>query len=304
MSLILIICLFMVPPRVPGHLRREPRQITHNRTTNNAVVSAVAVFIAIISVHGAIKFYPGRERRRVKPKDLRRGWSFEKSNRKFNAFEFSKAYRMDKHSFERLLFLVHDRLQQADCMARRAVREPVSPRARLGILLRLMAGDSAYSCMSVFEVGRSTVYHTFRETRKALNEELCLPGLPDSYDALKKLVDDFRRPGIPGTHYRGVSAHWTALPSRFANRLVMNTLPHFTAGKATMRFPFKQLLILSTDFCAFLQFVMGQPRDSLAHAVSSLGRYLQTGALQGEFWIAGDEPYVCSISLITPIAAS
>lgn len=45
-----------------------------------------------------------------------------------------------------------------------------------------MAGDSAYSCMPAFEAGRSTVYHTFRETWKALAEEYGLPGLPDSYN--------------------------------------------------------------------------------------------------------------------------
>ena len=160
----------MMAPRAPSCLRRVSRKIAHNRKTNSAVVSAVAVIIAIISLHGAIKCYPCKEWRLVKPRDLHRGWSFGKSNRMFNDFEFSKAYRMDRQSFERLLFVVHHRLQQEDCMAGRAGREPVSPRARLGILLRLMEGHSAYSCMSAFEVGRSTVYQIFRETRKALNE--------------------------------------------------------------------------------------------------------------------------------------
>lgn len=35
-----------------------------------------------------------------------------------------------------------------------------------------------------------------------------------------------------------------------------------------------------------------------------LGRYLQTGTLRPEYWIAGNEAHVSSISLIIPIAAS
>ena len=48
----------------------------------------------------------------------------------------------------------------------------------------------------------------------------------------------------------------------------------------------------------------GSTHDSLAHAVSALGRYLESDELSSEFWIAGDEAYVCTESLITPVPSS
>ena len=48
----------------------------------------------------------------------------------------------------------------------------------------------------------------------------------------------------------------------------------------------------------------GSTHDSLAHSVSSLGRYLAAGLLKKDFWVAGDEAYSCDESLLSPFPAS
>ena len=48
----------------------------------------------------------------------------------------------------------------------------------------------------------------------------------------------------------------------------------------------------------------GSTHDSLAHSVSSLGRYLAAGLLNKDYWVAGDEAYSCDESLLTPFPAS
>ena len=48
----------------------------------------------------------------------------------------------------------------------------------------------------------------------------------------------------------------------------------------------------------------GSTHDSLAHSVSSLGRFLAAGLLNKDFWVAGDEAYSCDESLLTPFPAS
>ena len=78
----------------------------------------------------------------------------------FSDNEFALADRKRRETCEKLLELVNHRLKN-EVMARRAGRETVSPEARLGILLRIMAGESVYGCMAHFEGSRSTVYQVF-----------------------------------------------------------------------------------------------------------------------------------------------
>ena len=48
----------------------------------------------------------------------------------------------------------------------------------------------------------------------------------------------------------------------------------------------------------------GSTNDSLAHNVSAFGMFLRCHKLPSGFWIAGDEAYTCTESVITPVPAT
>ena len=54
--------------------------------------------------------------------------------------------------------------------------------------------------MSAFLIGSSTVYHVFRETTCVLNNALELPGLPSTFDGLRKLANDFQQSRTNANH--------------------------------------------------------------------------------------------------------
>ena len=65
----------------------------------------------------------------VKPKDMRRFWTFSRANRVFSDSEFALVYRMTRKTFEKLLELVNHRLKKNEEMAKRAGRDTISPEA-------------------------------------------------------------------------------------------------------------------------------------------------------------------------------
>lgn len=280
-------------------ISRKHRQ----RIALRLMISTAAMF-ATAYIHDAICRTPYRGRTRSKPTDLRENWSFKYSNRVYSDFEFSRAYRMDRATFGKLLFLVRPLLQKNAEMGRRSGRRTISPEARLGILLRMMSGETVYGCMSAFEVGRSTVYQVFYETKTALDRALNLPGLPDTFQGLKKLSDDFQCSRSPPNMLPGCVGALDGIAIRIKKPSNSEHPATFYCRKGYYAIPVQALVDSNYRFLCFSAICRGSTHDSLAHAVSSLGRYLESGRLDGEFWIAGDEAYVCTESLITPIPAS
>ena len=64
------------------------------------------------------------------------------------------------------------------------------------------------------------------------------------------------------------------------------------------------MLDSNNNFLSYSCRCVGSTHDSLAHAASSLGKYLQNKSLNSEFWIAGDEAHMCTEDLITPVPNS
>lgn len=268
------------------------------------ITAASIAMLSAVSLHAAVSEHAYCPRVYIKPHDLRKNWSFEGANRMFNDFEFGRAYRMGRRTFRMLLFLASSRLQKDVAMARRAGREVVSPEARLGILLRLMAGETVYGCMSSFEVGRSTVYQVFRESRETLNDILDLSGLPESFAGLKALSDSFQTSRSPPNPLPGCVGALDGIAIRIKKPSRDESPATFYCRKGYYAIPVQAVVDSNYRFLCFSAVCRGSTHDSLAHAVSSLGRYLEDGRLGEQFWIAGDEAYLCSESLITPIPAS
>lgn len=271
---------------------------------HRATAVAVAAMYTLIGLHAALYKAPYRGRLRIKPWDLRTRWTFDNANRMFCDDDFLRAYRMERKTFDKLLFLVRPRLQKNVEMGRRSGRRTLCAEARLGILLRMMGGESVTGCMSAFEVGRSTVYHVLNETEAILNHELDLPGLPDTFDGLKKLSDGFQLSRYPPSPLPGCVGALDGISIKIKKPSNSEHPATFYCRKGYYAIPVQALVDSNYRFLCFSAKCRGSTHDSLAHAVSSLGRYLESGRFACQFWIAGDEAYVCTECLITPIPAS
>lgn len=233
--------------------------------------------ISVVQLHAAVSQHPYRSRTFCKPQDLRKGWSFIRANRIFNHTEFRLAYRMDRKTFNKLLFLVRPLLDKDREMARRAGHEVVSAEARLGITFRMMAGGSVYGCMVQFEVGRSTVYQVFRDTRNTLNAFLDLTGLPNTKAGLKKLSDDFQRSRTPESPLPGCVGALDGIAIRIKKPSRHEHPATFYCRKGYYAIPVQALVDSNYRFLCFSAICRGSTHDSLSHAVSALGRYLEEG---------------------------
>lgn len=280
---------------------REQRSLAKERNRNIAVgiVVSTAATLSLVGLHGAISRTTCRARYRRTPPVLSKDWSFVHANRVFDELEFSRAYRMDRRAFTKLLFLVRPLLQKNKEMGRMTGRPAVCPEVRLGLLLCAMASESIWGCLAQFQVGRATAYQIFRDTKTALHKVLNLPGLSDTFDGLKRTADDFQRPLCPPSMLPGCVGLLHAFQLRSRNHTILSTLPDITAEKVTTRIRCKHcwLLCFSASCC-------GSNHNSLAQTVSSLERFLESGRLSGEFWIAAYEACVCAKYLITPIQSS
>lgn len=78
----------------------------------------------------------------------------------------------------------------------------------------------------------------------------------------------------------------------------------FYCRKGFYALPVQALVDSSYRFLSFSAICCGSTHDSLAHSVSSLREYLDSGKLQEPFWIAGNEAYMCTNSLVTPVSGN
>lgn len=241
--------------------------------------------------------------RRRTPTVVKRHLTFETLSSNLNSRAFRQVFRISNDDFELLYGKVSYLLMKNTEMGERSGRLTITPRTRLAITLRMLAGASYGDIMLSFHIGRSSTYQVFHETRKALMKVLVLPGLPRSEEELHELCMGFkhsRRKLSPLTGCVG------ALDG-IAIKIKKPSCPHaaaFYCRKGFYSLPVQALVDSRYRFLDVSIRCVGSTHDQLAHAVSELGQYLANNKLQIEYWIAGDEAYLCTNSLICPIPIS
>ena len=235
---------------------------------------------------------------------LREHLTFENLTQVYDDSLFCRAFRMPREAFNELLSSVRLSLQKNVEMGRRAKRLTVPPDIRLAVTLRMMAGASYLDIMGTYQISKTCVYDVFHSTCMILSKKLQLPGLPSTISGLRHSAKNFklsRNPPSPlsgcvgaldGIAVKIKKPSWCHAPSNFFCRKLYYALPVQAVVDSDYRF-----------LCCSARCV-GSTHDSIAHTVSALGNFLESGKLHFESWIAGDEAYVCTESLITPFPAA
>jgi hypothetical protein len=107
--------------------------------------------------------------------------------------EFQICFRMARDASGALVALLRSSLERDELQGARGGGSRVFPEVRLAITLCLLAGGAHWDLMSLFQVGRSSVYNVLHRTVDAIVTTMKLPGVPmDKQDALRQLANEFK----------------------------------------------------------------------------------------------------------------
>ena len=177
---------------------------------------------------------------------------------------------------------------------------PILPEIKLAITLRWLCGGSYLDIVDNFMISESTFYPIIFETMKVLDEVECI-SFPRDKISLERASEGFGRRtngvldgcvgALDGWAPRLQRPRVTAdcpNPSDYYSRKGFYTLNVQAMCDANRRFVF-----VSMVSC-------GAVHDSTAFALSRLSTLLEEGKLPEPYWIAGDQAYPLSDSLLTP----
>lgn len=243
--------------------------------------------------------------KRIKKRSaVRETLTFEHVIEELGEGDFRQSFRMSKRCFVDLLRAVRPAIEKSASMGALSGRRTIPPETRLAITLRLLAGASYVDMRLAFRVGRSTVYHIFHETVEAIDNTFSLKGLPTCPERLNEIATKFRLSrsfknplpfcvgAVDGIAFPIQKPSDTKRPAAYFTR------------KGFYAIPVQALCDAEYRFLSFSARVVGSTHDSLAHSVSGLGEHMSGGRLPYPFWIAGDEAYTCTRSLIVPYSIS
>lgn len=228
----------------------------------------------------------------------------------FSDAEFKKALRMSRSAFSKLLNLLRDDLGLRSRHGGHAAPDggtKLEPDARLAIALRMMAGGSLWDLMAIFNVSRPTLYRVFNNVVDVMMARLKLPGLPtDTEPELRRMADEFQRSrrgsadnplyGCVGA-IDGIAVAIQAPPAEYHPA-------QYYCRKGFYCLPVQAVCDANYRFIYMSAVAVGSTHDSVAFAMSSLWRSLQSARLPAGFWLAGDAAYICSEYLLTPHSKS
>ena len=267
-----------------------------------AMYASAAIYIHLSS-KGIAK--PANERRN---KQLRTNSTPNKSFVECTALltdeEFKCAFRMTRETFKKLVAFmkptIEGRTQKGKLRSK--MRVPVD--LRLGITIRYLAGAQTSDLIGWFKLKRTTLLRIMFDTVQALISKLRLPGLPRDIRGLHQSSMNFKCSRRLPNPLNGCVGALDGITIRIKRPRGEHDQRSYFNRKGVFAIPVQAVCDSSYKFLCLSAKCVGSTHDSLAHAVSKLGQFLDQKGLNGEFWIDRDEAYTCTESLITPVSKS
>jgi DDE superfamily endonuclease len=283
--------------RVRRSLRRA--DIATRRRAEIAAVAAVlmTMCVAIGTLDPESRLLARRTRLHIRER-----MSVEHAFRYFNDIEFTRALRMGRPAFLKLVRKLKSGLERDARQGARSSAGRVEPDSRLAVTVRMHTGGSVWDLMQVFGLGRSTIYEFFHATLDVIMITVQLPGVPctDS-SCLRALAEGFKSSRGPVNPTDGCVSALDGI-AFFMHRPSTEFTPRmFICRKGFYALPVQACV----DYRYKLQYMsraVGSTHDHLAWSISSLALNLETGAMIPGYWIVGDAAYTCTEHLLTPFS--
>jgi DDE superfamily endonuclease/Villin headpiece domain len=285
----------------PSYSLATRRQCRGQAITFLLPAAAVVLTVAAVFSAVAIKKPPRRRMaalRRARP-------SFESIAGYLSDHDFTRCFRMPREAFYNLLAILRGDLERQLAAATKSSGGRVEPASRLAILLRILGGASYLDMQLVFGVGRSTVFQVFHSTLRAINAKLQMPGVPvGNEEKMRANAEAFRTSRDPHSPLWGCIGALDGIALAIKKPHDHYFPRHFYTRKGFYAMPIQAVCDSKYKFLYMSARCVGSTHDSLAWAVSTLGRRLQDGLGLGVYWLAGDAAYVCADHLLTPYSKS
>ena len=230
--------------------------------------------------------------------------TFEDITRALDPFHFQRSYRMSKPCFEQLLGDVQDLVEKPYKASTEYRRSTVPPEIRLAITLRLLAGASYLDLMLAYQVAEETIRDIFRDTCDSLMTRLRLKGFPKSQAGLRAIERGFQTSRKDVSPLSGCVGALDGICLKIKKPEAVENPAMFFSRKGFYAIPVQALVDSNYIFRFCSAVCTGATHDSLAFSVSGLRRELEKGILGAVFYIVGDEAYICTDYLITPVPMS
>jgi DDE superfamily endonuclease len=227
--------------------------------------------------------------------------TFVNATKYLSDLEFTRAFRMSPDCFGKILSILVRRLERDEVQGLRSSGGVVEPAVRLGVTLRILAGASYLDIMLTFRIAKSTVFDVFWDTVQAIKDCLSLPEFPfDDREKLRRVSIDFTSSRSPPSPLHGCVGALDGILFK-----ISKPADHFHPAKYYCRkgfyaLPFQVVVNSRYKILYVSARCAGATHDNLAFAVSTLNKRLVSGDLEIGFWIAADEAYTCTESIITP----
>ena len=218
--------------------------------------------------------------------------------------EFKNTYCMDRDTFERLVTRLEPLLTRDVDMAKRSSAGVLTPQVRLGITLRLLCGAQPQDLMLLFRVARGSVNMVFRETTEAICDTLKFPGVPTDYNELRDLAHRFKTSRRLPNPLHGCIGAVDGIVIRVRQPESDYGPRHFFNRKGYYAICAQVLVDSDYRVRCYSALATGSTHDSVALEISNLGSFLRAGKLPDVFWIAGDNAYAVSETVLTPFGRS
>lgn len=284
-----------------------PPQNDDSRYCKRDTLTSSDLFAFLLILNWSLQNLLRQERARVH----RSRQTFEEITRYLSEEEFKQAYRMSRKSFGVLVSMLRPALSRFAVGDKREEEvhrsgSVLQVEFRVAVFLRMMAGASYHDLMLVYRIGRSTVYSLFDQVLQVASQVLTWENFPkaENDDAFKERAQGFSwsravRNPLPGCvgAVDGIHIQIEKPPNKHHPK-------QFFSRKGYFSIPVQALVDSCYRFVAGSAVCKGSTHDSVALDISHIGRYLREGKLPRGFWIAGDEAYSPTESLIVPFRKS
>jgi hypothetical protein len=221
----------------------------------------------------------------------------------FTDFEFKACFRMNREVFRLLLNKLEPHMQCDLEMARRSSGSAISPSVRLAMALRMLAGASHVDVFFAFKVSQAAAYANTHYVVGLIHKAFALPGTPFSDETklaeMARAFTQSRKSPLFGCigALDGILVPMQKTPDH-------QSLRKYFCRKGYYALPLQVVCDSSNRFLFMSGRTAGSTHDSLAFSVSTLCEALANSSLRDGYWIAGDEAYNFSDSLLTPWPSS
>lgn len=215
---------------------------------------------------------------------------------------FQKSYRVSQQRFEKRLGDVRDLIEKPFKASTKFRRSTVPSQIRFAITLRMLAGSSYLNIMLGYQIVEETIREI--DTYDVLMTRLHLKGFPETQKELSAIACGFQTSRKTLSPLSGYVGDLDGICIRIKKPELEENHATFFSRKEFYTIHVQVLVDSDYIFRFFSAVFTGATHDSLAFSISGLRRELEKGIINSVFYIIGDEAYLCTNYLITPVPMS